>query len=295
LTARVKSAAYISLEMTLPRALADEAAGMVSAFGALGCETRNLRGRSAGKPALSELRAYFHRLSPSAARRITRVLTGAGLLSGDHEVRINRLVDPGWATMWQKRFEPLRLGRRCLIVPPWKPASMKGRESIVIQPGQAFGTGHHGSTRGALRLIEELFQSHRFRRVLDVGTGSGILAIAMRKWGAQEVIAIDIDPVALENAGENARLNHLNKSIRFSAAPVASIRGRFDLIAANILSSVLVPMAAALKQRLRPGGFLVLAGILAREVDTVAAAYAPELKLIRIRAERTWRALLFER
>jgi ribosomal protein L11 methyltransferase len=172
---------------------------------------------------------------------------------------------------------------------------MKGRESIVIQPGQAFGTGHHGSTRGALRLIEELFQSHRFRRVLDVGTGSGILAIAMRKWGAQEVIAIDIDPVALENAGENARLNHLNKSIRFSAAPVASIRGRFDLIAANILSSVLVPMAAALKQRLRPGGFLVLAGILAREVDTVAAAYAPELKLIRIRAERTWRALLFER
>jgi ribosomal protein L11 methyltransferase len=146
-----------------------------------------------------------------------------------------------------------------------------------------------------LKLLEQLFEHRQFARALDVGTGSGILAFAMRKLGATKVTAIDCDAVALDNAFENAGLNHLDGNIRFSLAPLRSIRGRFDLIAANILSSVLIPMAPDLKRRLHPDGALVLAGILAREVNAVTAAYAPQLKLGRMVTERSWCALLLQR
>jgi ribosomal protein L11 methyltransferase len=180
-------------------------------------------------------------------------------------------------------------------VPPWNRAKALARIPIVIRPGQAFGTGHHASTFGTLNAIEELCGARRFERALDVGTGSGILAIAMHKLGARTIVAIDLDAIALENAVENADLNGMNGAVRFSVAPLRSIRGRFDLITANILSSVLIPMASQLKARLRPGGYLVLAGILAREADAVAAAYAPELTHLRTRADGVWRALVFER
>lgn len=282
--------------MQTPAALADEAAGILAAFGALGCEVkRKLRSQANGASRQCEVRAYFDRLGALDLNRVTRVLEDAGMLIDGNTPTSATIVDPGWATMWQKRFEPFPIGKRFLIVPPWDRAASNGRDQIVIQPGQAFGTGHHGSTRGTLLILEELFEHRRFDRALDVGTGSGILAIAMRKLGVDNVTAIDLDAIALDNAVENAELNKLDGSVRFSVAPLTSIRGRFDLITANILSSVLIPMAPDVKRRLRPGGSLVLAGILAPEVDSVTAAYAPELKLRRVRADRTWRALLFER
>jgi ribosomal protein L11 methyltransferase len=209
--------------------------------------------------------------------------------------RISRIEDPGWATMWQKRFEPFPVGDRMIIVPPWKRAPVDGRLQIVIRPGQAFGTGHHASTYSVLNLVEQLFESEHFARVLDVGTGSGILAIAMRKLGAAHVTAIDLDSIALDNARENMELNRVAGAIRCSVAPLNLIRGRFDLITANILSSILIEMAPLLKARLRPGGYLILAGILAREAKKVAAAYVPELRRVRTRADGAWRALLFQR
>ena len=208
---------------------------------------------------------------------------------------MRQVVDPGWATMWQTRFEPLPIGRRFLIVPPWRLTEGEDRLRIVIRPGQAFGTGHHPSTLGTLNLLEEWCASHRVGRALDVGTGSGILAIAMHKLGAAQVVAIDIDATALENARENAVLNGINGEIRFSAAPLGSIRGRFDLITANILSSVLIAMAPALKARLRPAGGLILAGILKREAAGVVSAFAPEVRCVRSRFDKAWAALLMER
>jgi ribosomal protein L11 methyltransferase len=291
---RVKSKSFVSMIATVPGSLADEAAGILAGLGALGCEIRKLGKPSpSGKAAL--VHAYFEHLDTATRRAIERMLTIAGMLADGAPIVVKRITDPGWATMWQRRFEPFRVGKRLLIVPPWKRERAVGREQIVIQPGQAFGTGHHGSTHGTLTIIEELFGDRRFERVLDVGTGSGILAIAMRKLGAAKVVAIDLDAVALDNAAENGRHNSLEHSIRFSIAPVASIRGRFDLITANILSSILIAMAPQLKRRLRAEGALVLAGILAREVASVAAAYAPDLKLQRVRADGPWRALLLAR
>lgn len=279
----------------VPAATADDAAGILVAHGALGCEVRKIPSarRLDGTKKSVRLHAYFRRLAPASLRRIAAVLRGMTINGAAPVTRT--LVDPGWATMWRARFEPLPIGRRFLIVPPWRRAKDPQRLTIVIRPGQAFGTGHHPSTLGTLTLIEEWCETHRVGRALDVGTGSGILAIAMHKLGVPQVVAIDIDATALDNARENSELNGIDGPIRFSAAPLRSIRGRFDLITANILSSVLIAMAPALKVRLRPTGGLILAGILKREADSVASAFAPELRCVRSRIDKAWATLLMER
>lgn len=286
---------YVCAVFDVPAAVADDAAGILVAHGALGCELKKIRPTrpsDRGKRAMRIL-AYFNQLAPAAQRRIEGVMRGIAVKGTAPEMR--QVVDPGWATMWQTRFEPLPIGRRFLVAPPWSRTKGEDRLRIVIRPGQAFGTGHHPSTLGTLNLLEDWCETHPAGRALDVGTGSGILAIAMHKLGVPEIVAIDVDATALENARENAVLNGIDGRIRFSTVPLGSIRGRFDLITANILSSVLIAMAPALKARLRPKGGLILAGILKREAPRVIAAFAPELRCTRSRFDRAWAALLMER
>ncbi|MGH7878603.1 MAG: 50S ribosomal protein L11 methyltransferase [Candidatus Binataceae bacterium] len=243
----------------------------------------------------ARLVAYFARLDPASLRRLIKFLSAAGMLAKGSTPAATRIEDPGWATMWQKRFERFQVGARLLVVPPWDRTCQADRTAIVIRPGQAFGTGHHASTYGTLSLVEQLLDGGDCERALDVGTGSGILAIAMCKLGAKQVVAIDLDAIALENARENAELNRVERHLRLTTAPLRSIRGRFDLITANILSSVLIEMAPRLKALLRPGAHLVLAGILAREVRSVREVYDKELGWLRARADGAWRALLYQR
>ena len=287
---------FTAVVVETPAALSDEAAGVFAAYGALGSEIKSVpSGQRRNAPKLSRLYAYFGDISQSSMHEIVRVLHRAGMLADRGAApQICQVRDPGWSTMWQKRFEPLPIGDRLIVIPPWKQAPRDGRIPVVIRPGQAFGTGHHASTFGALNIVEQLFAKAPRPRVLDVGTGSGILAIAMRKLGAAHVTAIDLDSIALENAQENARLNGVARAIRFSVAPLTSIRGRFDLITGNILSSVLIELAPRLKARLRSGGCLVLGGILAREAAQVAAAYRPELRRLKTRADGLWRTLLLQ-
>jgi ribosomal protein L11 methyltransferase len=293
---QLKPSTFTSVVVETPAALADEAAGIFAAYGALGCEITGSAGvRESGALKRSRLHAYFIKLNQSSLRRVTALLSQAGMLADGTLPQVSRIDDPGWATMWQKRFEPFPIGDRLTIVPPWDRVAGPNRIPIVIQPGQAFGTGHHASTFGVLNILERLFITQRFARVLDVGTGSGILAIAARKLGATQATAIDLDAIALENARENAELNGVARAIRFSAAPLSSIRGRFELITANILSSVLHEMAPRLKAKIKPGGYLILAGILAREADSVVAAYGPELRWLETRADGPWRTLLLQR
>lgn len=216
------------------------------------------------------------------------------MIAATDRLQRETLTDPGWATMWMTRFKPFTVGR-FLIVPPWSHEHRADCIRLVIQPGQGFGTGHHGSTYGVLRLIDDLCRKRPFTRALDVGTGSGILAIAMRLLGVGEVTAIDIDPVALENARENADLNHVREHVRFSLVPIASLRRHFDLITANILSSTLIEMAPRLLHRLAPEGRLILAGILNREAESVIEAYRPAMRCIDRRADRGWTALVLAR
>jgi ribosomal protein L11 methyltransferase len=280
------------------RDLADDAAGILVADGALGCEVRRI---SRGKRSRNDtngpvlLRAYFDQMTPAALRRLQAKLEAAHMLVKDSVPEHSFIEDPGWATMWQERFAPLPIGRCLLVVPPWQREHAADRIELVIQPGQGFGTGHHPSTSGTLEAIEQLCGNRRIGHALDVGTGSGILAIAMAKLGVAAVTALDTDPAAVANAKENVRLNRAAAKIHVSTTPLSSVHGRFSLITANILSSTLIGMAPDLKARLRHRGYLVLSGILRREAAAVARAYLPELTAVENRNHDTWTTLIFQK
>jgi ribosomal protein L11 methyltransferase len=291
---------YVQVAFEVPAAMVDDAAGMLVAEGAMGCAVGGDH-RSAHRHATLELQAYFERLSRLRLAAIRRAMAAAGMLARPARPPARKLIaDPGWATAWMDRFEPLPVGRRLLIVPPWDrdvPTRRlnKRRLKLIINPGQAFGTGHHATTYGALATIEKLCAARRFKRALDVGTGSGVLAIAMRLMGVEQVRAIDIDELALDNARENAVLNSLGDTIAFSTTPLARLRQRFDLITANILSSTLLGMAEALTRLLASGGRLVLGGILNRETAAVLGAYGPRLQCFGVRRDRGWSTLVLAR
>jgi ribosomal protein L11 methyltransferase len=217
------------------------------------------------------------------------------LTASDRDGSPQAIHDPGWATMWQERFEPLPIGERFLIVPPWNRACESGRISITVLPGQAFGTGHHPTTSGALIAIDELIAHHKIARAIDVGTGSGILAIAMAMLDVGKIIAIDVDAIALGNARENAELNGVSRRIAFTTTPVVRTRGKFDLVVANILSKTLIAMAPDLKRLVAVGGHLVLGGILAREAKSLASHFEPELRVAGTSTTRGWTTLVFAR
>ncbi|HXN87508.1 MAG TPA: 50S ribosomal protein L11 methyltransferase [Candidatus Binataceae bacterium] len=274
--------------------LADEAAGILIANGALGCAVQ--RGGRAGSRSRRpvKLEAYFAKLKPLELRAIRRTMRAAGMLTdSDRDISAQSIVDPGWATMWQQRFEPTPIGERYLVVPPWHRASENGRISIVVKPGQAFGTGHHPTTAGALMAIDELNARQKIARALDVGAGSGILAITMAMLGIPKIVAIDNDPVTLENARENAKLNRVTNRIAFSTTPVARVRTKFDLVVANILSSTLIAIAPEVKRIVAHNGHLILGGILAKEAAKVIDRYSPELRLTDKRIIRGWATLIF--
>ena len=286
---------YVRVAFEIPAAMADDAAGLLVEQGALGCAVGGDY-RSAHRHSTLEVQAYFEKLSALRLASIRRTLAAAGMLAlHDGTPDRDTIDDPGWATAWMDRFEPLPVGRRLLIVPPWNADVAARRVKLVINPGQAFGTGHHPTTYGALATIERLCATRRFKQALDVGTGSGVLAIAMRLMGVAEVSAIDVDGLALENARENAMLNSLDGKIRFAITPLARLRRRFDLIAANILSSTLIGMAGALTSLLARGGCLVLGGILNREAAAVLGAYRPSLRRLSVRRDRGWSTLVLAR
>jgi ribosomal protein L11 methyltransferase len=286
---------YVRIAFEVPAAMVDDAAGMLFAEGAMGCAVSGDH-RSAHRHATLELQAYFDRLGRSRLAAIRQAMTAAGMLARPGRTPRRQLIaDPGWATAWMDRFEPLRIGRRLLIVPPWNSDIVTRRLKLVINPGQAFGTGHHPTTYGALATIEKLCATQGFEHALDVGTGSGVLAIAMRLMGVAEVRAIDIDALALENARENAALNSLASKIRFATTPLARLGRRFDLITANILSSTLIAMATTLTRLLARRGRLVLGGILNREAPAVLRSYGPRLRCLGVRRDRGWSTLVMAR
>jgi len=272
---------------------ADDAGAILIAHGALGCAVE--RTRPHGRARTVTLDAYFaRRPSANSMRRLAALLANAALIEKPVQVEPRRIVDPGWVTQWKNRFKPFAIGQRLQIVPPWDRKTESDRLQIVIEPAQAFGTGHHATTAGALCAIEEIASMRKVRRALDVGTGSGILAIAIAGLTDANVTAIDIDEVALDNARLNAKYSRVAARIGFSSRPLDQVTGKFDLIVANILSKVLIALAADLKRRFAARGTLVLSGILAREADAVAAHYG-EFRLVAKRIDHAWATMVFER
>jgi len=194
---------------------------------------------------------------------------------------VQKIDDANWVRRSQAQFSPLELGR-LWIGASWHEAP-PGRARVRIDPGLAFGTGSHASTRLVLGFLDEAMKGGE--SVLDYGCGSGILAIAAAKLGAARVDAVDIDPLALEVARANARANATDVAVH---APETLPRAGYDLVVANILARPLVELASELAARTKRGGRIALAGLLASQAEEVRRAYEPEFEMALGAGEEDW-------
>lgn len=185
-----------------------------------------------------------------------------------------KVEEQNWVQLTQSQFDPIRISGRLWIVPSWHTAPDPDAIVLVLDPGMAFGTGSHPTTRLCLEWLERKVTDGA--SLLDYGCGSGILAIAAARLGAREVLGVDIDPQAVSAAQSNAERNEV--SARF-ADSAREIKGQFDIVVANILSNPLKALAPAICSHVRPGGQLALSGILADQAEELIAAYAPWVPL----------------
>jgi ribosomal protein L11 methyltransferase len=250
----------------------------------------------------NEIQGYFvHSKDDGSVRRdIQRFLLGINGLypARERSLRWRLLKDRNWNSAWRRFFTPQKIGKTFLVTPPWaKPPKFRHRQVITIEPGMAFGTGTHATTRGCLEFIEKLAPALQGRgfRALDVGTGSGILAIALAKSGAQRVLAVDVDPVALKVARRNLRCNGVEKKVSLCGAKLSGIKALFSLAVANLTAETIIDQAMALKKRVAPRGFLILSGILNSETEKVVKQFAGDFKVIGRNRKKEWVTLLLRK
>ncbi|MDU0460582.1 MAG: 50S ribosomal protein L11 methyltransferase [Geobacteraceae bacterium] len=239
-------------------------------------------------PKMAELEAYLQELSGRKPGLVMTIPTITAVRSED------------WSTSWKVHFKPLRVGSRLLIVPTWEDAtSLPGDLVLRIDPGMAFGTGGHETTRLCLELLEKVMDiapQAVAPSLLDLGTGSGILAMAASRLGAGRILALDIDPEAVEVARENLALNELAEKVECGTMPIESLEEGFDIILANILAEELVRLAPDLAMRLNPSGALILSGILAEKEDLVRSGFADQpLEYLETNRAGEWVAMLYRR
>lgn len=249
--------------------------------GALGVVEEELPGEPA------RLRAFYPESATtddllSSVVAYQAALAELGFATGGAPAEIGPILDAEWAHAWQQSFPPRLVGDRLLIRPPWDETRAPARAEVVIEPGRAFGTGHHGSTEGCLALLDNLASAWSAgasppARILDVGTGTGILAIAAVALGAARVRCIDVDPDAVAAARHNAELNRCahRLDIALGGLDALDAGSAFDLVFANLLTHTHLELSAEYRRVVAPGGALILGGMLAGEGAQVADALAP--------------------
>jgi ribosomal protein L11 methyltransferase len=259
-------ATWTAVTVTCAAALGEAVESFLLDQGAPGLQTEDtadgtrITAHFADAAPLAALDAYLDQLAAQTGARRAQVAVAA-------------VTDDGWAENWKQHFPGLAVGTRLFIHPPWIEAIPDGRLGILLDPGMAFGTGHHASTRGCLELLEPALAARPAARVLDLGCGSGILAIAARKLGARDAAAIDIDPDACAIARENAAVNGVTSGLTVGE-DLAAIAGGFEVVLANLFARQLVEFAPLIAARLTSGGIAIGAGILASEADAVRRAWS---------------------
>lgn len=242
-----------------------------------------------GEPGLPPPKAGWQRSrvtalfdAEAAAQDAARILAAQDFFEGCEVQGLSPVADEDWVRLTQSQFAPVPVTDDFWIVPSWHEPPAQAKRVIRLDPGLAFGTGTHPTTRMCLRWIARHPQAGL--RVLDYGCGSGILAIAAALHGAREVDAVDIDPAAVQSTVANAQANRV--AVR-AALPDAA-QGTYDVVLANILAMPLKVLAPLLCSHVAPGGALVLAGILERQADELKAAYAPHAPLEVADSEDGW-------
>jgi ribosomal protein L11 methyltransferase len=286
---------WLEISAEIPPAAADALASWLVDRGAPGLIEEHAADRL-------RLRAHFE--APGGERGLVDALRGF-LAEIDEffpgaaasRVAVARVGEEDWAEGWKRSFPPLEIGRRLRVRTPWSARGDSGRHDVEILPAMAFGTGHHASTLGCLLALEDLLECEgELSPVLDVGTGSGILAIAAARLGASAVMAVDVDPVAIEAATDNLCRNRLEAVVRLHRGSLETVAGRYRLIVANLHTSLLRELVAGFADRAEPHGWLILSGLL--EVDrgdvreaAIAAGWEPSGE----RCLDGWATLTFRR
>ena len=203
-----------------------------------------------------------------------------------------------WEHSWKRFIKPRRVGRSFWVMPPWlTPPKFRRRRVITIEPGMAFGTGTHATTRGCMEFLESIADrlgDDEFT-ALDVGTGSGILAIAAARLGAREIRAIDNDPVALQVARDNLRANGVAQRVHLSGAKLSAIRRQFDVVLANLTAETIVQLAGDLEKNIAANRFLILSGILHPKASAVTRRFAARFRVLKRKRSGEWVTLLLQR
>lgn len=276
--------AWAELRIAVTTEHADIVSNFLIEAGAPGVE---LRDHATG----TEVIAYFSARPPIAA---LRVLLG-DLGETPQDISTRQIEEESWAETWKHHCRPQIIGERLYVCPSWDAEETPpGRLTIIIDPGMAFGTGDHPSTRGCLRLTEAIATRGPLGRALDCGTGSGILAIAAVKLGATEVVAVDTDPLACAAARGNADLNGVHGRVHV-ADSLDACSPPFDVILANLYTDLLVEIAPHFRRLAAPSGILVCAGFLATDAVRIERAFLREgFQITAQLGEAGWVALELE-
>lgn len=259
---------YPYVEIVVDADDADEAAALLFELGACGVEERDETTLVRGRSGKTTLLGSFERSEDAEA--------AARHLPVEWSPRIGEVVGDAWRDEWKKYFEPFRIAGDLVVSPPWRDyAPAPDEQVIVLEPGRAFGTGLHETTRLVAAALVARAPRFAGRAVLDVGCGSGILSLIALALGASSALAIDVDPEAVFTARENAARNSVGDRLRAETTPLGSIGDRYAAVVANIEANTLEAIASGLARVVEPGGLLVLSGIL-------AAGVAPE-QLVAVR------------
>lgn len=253
---------------------------------------------------ITEASVYCSRRSDWTPRKRTalegglKIFAANGLNVGSGKILCRRVAREDWSESWKKHFKPIEIGSRLLVKPSWiKRKPRKNQAVVVLDPGLSFGTGNHPTTAFCLRQLAAGRKPGQRQSFWDVGAGSGILAIAAAKLGYAPVHAMDFDPEAVRVARENTRKNKVFEKVRITRADITKLPAngkKFDFICANLISNLLLAERKRIISRLRPGGTLVLAGILKHEFAEVRRGYEDSrLQLSASQVEGEWESGAF--
>jgi len=291
---------WIEVMVRVPEALAEIVEKQLTELGSVGSVEDTLGEKGDPVPAKPLIKGYFYGTDEATSEQVTAFQSFVSSL-GDifpvseiEEVQVRETREDEWQE-WKRFFKPVLVSDRIVIKPTWeKYEKAEGQLIVEIDPGMAFGTGSHESTRMCIQLLDEVIEGGE--RVFDVGTGSGILAIAAARLGAGPVFGIDNHEDSVRVAGENVALNGVEGIVTVSTMPLDNIKEDYRIVVANILAEDLIDMCRSLVDRTIEGGEIILSGILTTKAPMVIGAYEGEgVTLEKHLEEGDWSALMFKK
>lgn len=307
---------WSKLSIRVPSLIAEDLGSLLMGLGASGVEEKlivpnnlPLLNRHLGQKEIQALNksnnvlldAYFRKLGSSDLKKIAEKIKFLQISTSNNsalQIHHEIIQDKNWMDEWKKGFKPIKVGKNLVVSPSWFNGKNKTNEIVIyLDPGLAFGTGHHSSTRACLKFMEKELKSNKNASFLDVGTGSGILAIAAAKLGAGKIIAIDIDDDAIIVSKKNAASNNVSPKIIFSKKPLESIKSKFNLIVSNILLQEALNHSLRFRSLLLPRGRCIVSGILDNQENDIINEYVNKnsFKLIRKELDKEWITFVFEK